>query len=45
MVRILICYDDADDAINQLSWEPRAIIGLSYWFGGQAGQAGQAGQN
>jgi hypothetical protein len=31
-------YDDANDAINQLSWEPRAIIGLSYWFGGQAGQ-------
>ena len=31
-------YDDADDAINQLSWEPRAIIGLSYWFGGQTGQ-------
>jgi len=26
-------YDDADDAINQLSWEPRALIGLSYWFG------------
>jgi opacity protein-like surface antigen len=26
-------YDDADDAVNQLSWEPRALIGLSYWFG------------
>ena len=26
-------YDDADDAINQPSWEPRAMIGLSYWFG------------
>ena len=26
-------YDDADDAINQLSWEARALIGLSYWFG------------
>lgn len=31
-------YDDADDAINQPSWEPRAIIGLSYWFGDQSGQ-------
>jgi hypothetical protein len=26
-------YDDADDAVNQPSWEPRALIGLSYWFG------------
>jgi len=26
-------YDDADAAVNQLSWEARALIGLSYWFG------------
>jgi hypothetical protein len=27
-------YDQADDAINQPSWEGRALIGLSYRFGG-----------
>lgn len=26
-------YDDADKAINQPTWEGRAMIGLSYWFG------------
>ena len=26
-------HDDADDAVNQPSWEPRALIGLSYGFG------------
>jgi len=26
-------YDDADAAINQLEWEPRLLIGLTYWFG------------
>ncbi|MGD8415199.1 MAG: hypothetical protein PVF33_13250, partial [Candidatus Latescibacterota bacterium] len=26
-------YDDAAEAVNEPSWEPRALIGLSYWFG------------
>jgi len=26
-------YDEADDAINQLTWEPRALIGIAYSFG------------